>query len=51
MQSEEQPNPKRTMVAKGARKSANQDVANGGILKRRRFRPGTVALREIRKLQ
>lgn len=35
----------KTLPGKGAKKS------NGGIKKPRRFRPGTVALREIRKYQ
>jgi histone H3 len=37
-----------TMAAKAARKSS---PANGGVKKPHRYRPGTVALREIRKYQ
>ena len=40
--------PLKTLAAKAARKSA---PATGGVKKPYRFRPGTVALREIRKYQ
>lgn len=40
--------PRRAMSNKTARKSA---PASGGVKKPHRFRPGTVALREIRKYQ
>ncbi|GKV53440.1 hypothetical protein SLEP1_g59964, partial [Rubroshorea leprosula] len=39
---------RKQLVAKAARKSA---PAIGGVKKPHRFRPGTVALREIRKYQ
>ena len=38
--------PRKQLASKAARKSA---PATGGIKKPHRFRPGTVALREIRK--
>ncbi len=44
--------PRKQLANKAARKTTavnNQDV--GGIKKPHRFRPGTVALREIRKFQ
>ncbi|EGR27729.1 hypothetical protein IMG5_014680 [Ichthyophthirius multifiliis] len=40
--------PRKQLASKAARKSA---PATGGIKKPHRFRPGTVALREIRKYQ
>lgn len=40
--------PRRDLAAKAARRSA---PACGGVKKAHRFRPGTVALREIRKYQ
>lgn len=40
--------PRKTLATKAARKSA---PAPGGIKKPHRYRPGTVALREIRKYQ
>ena len=40
--------PKKTLASMAARKSA---PAAGGVKKPHRFRPGTVALREIRKYQ
>uniref|UniRef100_A0A0N4ZT55 Histone H3 n=1 Tax=Parastrongyloides trichosuri TaxID=131310 RepID=A0A0N4ZT55_PARTI len=40
--------PRKQLVTKAARKSA---PATGGIKKPHRFRPGTVALREIKKYQ
>lgn len=39
--------PRKQLATKSARKS----ISNGGIKKRHRYRPGTVALREIRKYQ
>ena len=40
--------PRKSLATKAARKSA---PANGGVKKPHRFRPGTVALREIRRYQ
>jgi histone H3 len=40
--------PRKQLASKAARKTA---VASGGVKKPHRFRPGTVALREIRKYQ
>ncbi|KAH6555045.1 hypothetical protein KP509_1Z286600 [Ceratopteris richardii] len=40
--------PRKQLASKAARKSA---LATGGVKKPRRYRPGTVALREIRKYQ
>ena len=40
--------PRKQLATKAARKSA---PANGGVKKPHRYRPGTVALREIRKYQ
>ena len=40
--------PRKQLASKAARKSA---PATGGVKKPHRFRPGTVALREIRKYQ
>eukprot|EP01017_Pseudomicrothorax_dubius_P014811 TRINITY_DN17334_c0_g1_i2.p1 TRINITY_DN17334_c0_g1~~TRINITY_DN17334_c0_g1_i2.p1 ORF type:complete len:129 (+),score=40.20 TRINITY_DN17334_c0_g1_i2:104-490(+) len=40
--------PRKQLAAKAARKSA---PATGGVKKPHRYRPGTVALREIRKYQ
>ncbi len=40
--------PRKQLATKAARKSA---PATGGIKKPHRYRPGTVALREIRKYQ
>ncbi len=40
--------PRKNVISKAARKSA---PASGGVKKPHRFRPGTVALREIRKYQ
>ena len=40
--------PRKSLAAKAARKSA---PASGGVKKPHRYRPGTVALREIRKYQ
>merc|ERR1712014_453112 len=39
--------PRKHVASKGAKKSA----ASGGVKKPHRYRPGTVALREIRKYQ
>jgi histone H3 len=41
--------PRKALANKAARKTAH--VQAGGIKKPHRFRPGTVALREIRKFQ
>ena len=41
--------PRKHLANKAARKTAN--VQTGGIKKPHRFRPGTVALREIRRFQ
>ena len=43
-----QPNPKSIKAAQAARKAA---ATTGGIKKPHRYRPGTVALREIRRYQ
>merc|ERR1719163_1087612 len=40
--------PRKQLASKAARKSA---PSTGGVKKKHRFRPGTVALREIRKYQ
>ena len=40
--------PRKTLASKAARKSA---PATGGVKKPHRYRPGTVAMREIRKYQ
>ena len=40
--------PRKQLATKAARKSA---PATGGVKKTHRFRPGTVALREIRRYQ
>ena len=39
--------PRKQLANKAARKTAH--VSSGGVKKPHRFRPGTVALREIRK--
>jgi hypothetical protein len=41
--------PRKQLASKAARKSA--PAMSGGVKKPHRFRPGTVALREIRKFQ
>lgn len=41
--------PRKHLVAKAARKTA--PLASAGVKKPHKFRPGTVALREIRKFQ
>ena len=40
--------PRKQLATKAARKSAPK---SGGVMKPRRYRPGTVALREIRRYQ
>ena len=40
--------PKKALARKAARKTA---AAKGGVKRKHRFRPGTVALREIRRYQ
>ena len=47
-ESGKQPNPKSIKVVQAARKAA---ATTGGIKKPHRYRPGTVALREIRRYQ
>src|SRR3989344_6361869 len=42
--------PRKAVATKAAKKSANT-TTSGGVKKPHRFRPGTVALREIRKYQ
>lgn len=41
--------PRKHLVSKAVRKTVHS--ANGGVKKAHRFRPGTVALREIRRYQ
>ena len=43
--------PRKQLANKAARKTANPAQDVGGVKKPHRFRPGTVALREIRKFQ
>ena len=43
--------PRKSVASKAARKSAATPTSSGGVKKPHRFRPGTVALREIRKYQ
>ena len=43
--------PRKQLAAKSARKTAAAATATGGVKKPHRFRPGTVALREIRRYQ
>ena len=47
--------PHKALASKAARKCANKRMggaaSTGGVQKKRKFRPGTVALREIRKYQ
>jgi histone H3 len=44
--------PRKQLASKSARKTAaTQGTATGGVKKPHRFRPGTVALREIRRYQ
>ncbi|EKM61788.1 uncharacterized protein PHACADRAFT_248653 [Phanerochaete carnosa HHB-10118-sp] len=43
--------PRKQLATKAARKTAATAAATGGVKKPHRFRPGTVALREIRRYQ
>jgi len=43
--------PRKQLANKAARKTATNTQPGGGVKKPHRFRPGTVALREIRKFQ
>ena len=43
--------PVRTLASKAARKSVESKGGQGGVKQPHRYRPGTVALREIRKYQ
>jgi len=43
--------PRKQVATKSARKSATAAVSGGGVKKPHRFKPGTVALREIRRYQ
>ncbi|KAK7695238.1 histone H3 [Cerrena zonata] len=43
--------PRKQLATKAARKTAAAATATGGVKKPHRFRPGTVALREIRRYQ
>jgi histone H3 len=43
--------PVKSLASKAARKSVESKGGQGGVKKPHRFRPGTVALREIRKYQ
>src|SRR6476660_6973911 len=43
--------PRKHVASKAARKSAVSGGSAGGVKKPHRFRPGTVALREIRRYQ
>ncbi|KAI0079553.1 histone H3 [Panus rudis PR-1116 ss-1] len=43
--------PRKQLATKAARKTATAAAATGGVKKPHRFRPGTVALREIRRYQ
>lgn len=43
--------PRKQLASKAARKSAPMSNLSGGVKKPHKFRPGTVALREIRKYQ
>lgn len=43
--------PRKSVAAKAARKSAPSTSAPGGVKKPHRYKPGTVALREIRRYQ
>jgi histone H3 len=43
--------PRKHVASKQARKSSASAASSGGIKKPHRFRPGTVALREIRRYQ
>ncbi|KAK1923759.1 histone H3 [Papiliotrema laurentii] len=43
--------PRKQLATKAARKSTGAGAATGGVKKPHRYRPGTVALREIRRYQ
>ncbi|KAI0288163.1 histone-fold-containing protein [Multifurca ochricompacta] len=43
--------PRKQLATKAARKTAAPYATTGGVKKPHRFRPGTVALREIRRYQ
>ncbi|KAK1921717.1 putative DNA binding protein [Papiliotrema laurentii] len=43
--------PRKQLATKAARKSAPSAAVSGGVKKPHRYRPGTVALREIRRYQ
>jgi len=43
--------PRKQLATKAARKTAHAPAPQGGVKKPHRFRPGTVALREIRRYQ
>jgi histone H3 len=43
--------PRKQLATKAARKTAHAPPTTGGVKKPHRFRPGTVALREIRRYQ
>ena len=43
--------PRKQLATKAARKSAGSGTVTGGVKKPHRYKPGTVALREIRKFQ
>jgi len=43
--------PRKQVANKSARKTTNAAVSGGGVKKPHRFKPGTVALREIRRYQ
>ncbi|KAJ2806915.1 histone H3.1 [Coemansia furcata] len=43
--------PRKQLATKAARKSAPQPTSTGGVKKPHRYKPGTVALREIRRYQ
>ena len=43
--------PRKHIATKGAARKATHAPGTGGVKKPHRFRPGTVALREIRKFQ
>jgi len=43
--------PRKQLATKAARKTVLSSTTNGGVKKPHRYRPGTVALREIRRYQ
>ena len=43
--------PRKQLASKAARKGAAHAAPSGGVKRPHRFRPGTVALREIRRFQ